>query len=242
MVRYWSMPVLIKCLKAKWEFQISKSLRTFDVHAHPNLTVLLKWDDSRDNLNLNYTLCTVVGTIWCDKHAGTVTAVRLRNKSERLYFQFGSFKCWVPSDAGCSFTFLAFVCLCPVPFNSVCISLFPPSVNERYTCLWKCTPCNFLSFSWLYALTVLTHKTKYVGLQFFAPAPRHYAQHTYKRTCNDTYSCPAGRCQAPGRGKPRTSLPRCFFGERVECQRQAQGVGLHRAARARPTGGHGGIM
>lgn len=31
-------------------------------------------------------------------------------------------------------------------------------------------------------------------------------------------------------------------GERVECQRQAQGVGLHRAARARPTGGHGGIM
>ena len=47
--------------------------------------------------------------------------------------------------------------------------------------------------------------------------------------------------------KPRTSLPRCFvflgfFGERVECQRQAQGVGLHRAARACPTEGHGGIM
>lgn len=37
-------------------------------------------------------------------------------------------------------------------------------------------------------------------------------------------------------------FPGVFFGERVECQRQAQGVGLHRAARARPTGGHGGIM
>lgn len=37
---------------------------------------------------------------------------------------------------------------------SVCISLFPLSVNERYTCLWKCTPCNLLSFSWLCAHTI----------------------------------------------------------------------------------------
>lgn len=45
-------------------------------HTHPNLTALLRW--GRLNLNLNYTLCTVVGTIWCDRHAGTVTAARRR--------------------------------------------------------------------------------------------------------------------------------------------------------------------
>ncbi|KAG7244707.1 hypothetical protein INR49_029726 [Caranx melampygus] len=57
--------------------------------------------------------------------------------------------------------------VCPVPLI-LSVSLFPLSVNEHYTCLWKCTPCNFLSFP----------------------------------------------------------------SSRAGCQRQAQGVGLHRAARA----------
>lgn len=51
------------------------------------------------------------------------------------------------------------------------------------------------------ALYSHTHTfTKYVGLRFcFAPAPTHNADtHTYRQTCKDTYSCPAGRCQAPG--------------------------------------------
>lgn len=92
---------------------------------------------------------------------------------------------------------------------SVCISLFPLSVNERYTCLWKCTPCNLLSFSWLCAHN-LTPKLN----TLCAPALRHYAHthaHTYKQPCNDTDSSPAGRCQTPGRSKPRTSPSRCFY-------------------------------
>lgn len=35
--------------------------------------------------------------------------------------------------------------------------------------------------------------------------------HTYKQTSKDICSCPAGRCQAPGTSKPRTSLPQVCF-------------------------------
>merc|ERR1712035_129890 len=86
--------------------------------------------------------------------------------------------------------------------NSVCISLFPLSVNERYTCLWKCTPCNFLSFPGSVRIHTLTRKVKYVGLLFFAPAPRHLRAHTHtpiSKHVKTLNSCPAGRCQAPGR-------------------------------------------
>lgn len=53
---------------------------------------------------------------------------------------------------------------------SVCISLFPLSVNERYTCLWKCTPCNLLFF-----LTVCAHNLTPKLNTLCAPALRHYA-------------------------------------------------------------------
>lgn len=39
----------------------------------------------------------------------------------------------------------------------------------------------------------------------------HTHAHTYKQPCNDTDSSPAGRCQTPGRSKPRTSPSRCFY-------------------------------
>lgn len=45
--------------------------------------------------------------------------------------------------------------------SSVCIPLFPLSVNEHYTCLWKCAPCNFLSFPG--SVRTLS-QSKYVGL------------------------------------------------------------------------------
>lgn len=121
---------------------------------------------------------------------------------------------------------------------SVCISLFPLSVNERYTCLWKCTPCNLLSFSWLCAHTISL--PNWIHSVHLHSDIVHTHAHTYKQPCNDTDSSPAGRCQTPGRSKPRTSPSRCFyfiliylfFRERTGCQRQAQGVGLHRASRA----------
>lgn len=50
-------------LESQVGFLNLKKPTTFDVHTQPNLTVLLRWDDSHDNLNLNYTLCTVVGTV-----------------------------------------------------------------------------------------------------------------------------------------------------------------------------------
>lgn len=126
------------------------------------LTVLLRWDDSHNNLNLNYTLCTVVGTIWCDKSCWHSNCSSAPNNSEetKSWKMNWSFKLRISklalfrvsgcgpasSEAGCSLTFLAFVLSPSCAMNSVCISLFPLSVNERYTCLWKCTPCNLQLF------------------------------------------------------------------------------------------------
>lgn len=63
-------------------------------------------------------------------------------------------------------------------------------------------------------LTVCAHNLTPKLNTLCAPALRHYAHthaHTYKQPCNDTDSSPAGRCQTPGRSKPRTSPSRCFY-------------------------------
>lgn len=165
MIHYWLMPVSIKCLKAKvGVFKISKEKKQKKKGLLPpsmftptqTSVYCSGGNDSHDNLNLNYTLCTVVGTIWCDKHAGTVAAARLRTNLTGKKFKF---KTCVSNSSTCRWQFyFSGICLslsCAI--NSVCISLFPLSVNERYTCLWKCTPCNFLSFPDLCTLTVFTH-------------------------------------------------------------------------------------
>lgn len=73
----------------------------------------------------------------------------------------GSFGCGALSR--CSFNFSGICLSLSCAINSVCISQFSLSVNERYTCLWKFTPCNFLSFPG----SVHSHTwTKYVGLRF----------------------------------------------------------------------------
>lgn len=83
MISYWLMPVRLNAWK-RWEIFKFQKPPAFDVHTHPNLTVSLRWEYSRNDLNLNNTLCTVVGTIWCDRHAGTVTAARLRTNLTHL--------------------------------------------------------------------------------------------------------------------------------------------------------------
>ena len=166
MIRYWLMPVQLHAWKQVGVFQFPKKKQntaTFDVHAHTKNPhcIAQVGTHSRDNLNLNFSLCTVVGTIWCGKHAGTVTAAPLRNKSERRkkrweterheFPKFGSFSVWSAEQMQLYFSGICLSLSCAI--NSVCISLFPLSVNERYTCLWKCTPCDFLSFPG----SVLTH-------------------------------------------------------------------------------------
>lgn len=120
---------------------------------------------------------------------------------------------------------------------SVCISLFPLSVNERYTCLWKCTPCNLLSFSWLCAHTISL--PNWIHSVHLHSDIMHTHTHTPRSNHVMTLTHPPlGDVKhqeevSQGRHLPGVFiLFYLFFRERTGCQRQAQGVGLHRASRA----------
>lgn len=97
--------------------------------------------------------------------------------------------------------------------DSVCNSLFPLSVNERYTCLWKCTPCNFLSFSWLCTQTLShTHTNSICRPTVSAPAPTRYTHtHTPKsKHVKTLVHAQLGDVKHQARVSQGRHFPRCF--------------------------------
>lgn len=178
--------------------------------------------------------------------AGTVTAAQLwtnqrknkihtvkDNENQNEHFQCGP----LLSDAGCSFTFLPSVCLCPVPLFCLYFSI-------STVCKWTLhVPVEMypLQLTLLF-LTVCTHNLTPKLNTLCAPALRHYAHtHTHTPRSNHVMTLthpPLGDVKhqeevSQGRHLPGVFiLFYLFFRERTGCQRQAQGVGLHRASRA----------
>lgn len=107
-------------------------------------------------------------------------------------------------------------------------------------------PLQLPLFSWL-----CMHTVSHINLNttVCAPAPRHYAERTRAHTHTPISKhvmtlihAQLGDVKHRAKVSQGRHFPGGFsFGERVECQRQAQGVGLHRAARACQSEGHGGI-
>lgn len=80
-------------------------------------------------------------TCW---HSNCSTALNKKKTKQRCVFPIWLLSVLSTDRMQSCFSGICLSLSCAI--NSVCISLFPLSVNERYTCLWKCTPCNFLSF------------------------------------------------------------------------------------------------
>lgn len=102
----------------------------------------------------------------------------------------------------------------------------PPATSSLYLVLYAYSPHT---------------QTKYVGLQFFlhrnimhnTPNSEHVMILSHAQLGDVNHQAEVNQgCHFPG----------VFLVSGWECQRQAQGVGLHRAARSRRTAGHGGIM
>ncbi|MEQ2286741.1 hypothetical protein AMECASPLE_005482 [Ameca splendens] len=90
-------------------------------------------NESRNSLNLNHTLCTVVDTISCDKscwHSNCSSALCKSEKTQkkRLVKELNLKKC-ISNLMQFYFSGICLSLSCDI--NSVCNSLFQLSVNER---------------------------------------------------------------------------------------------------------------
>lgn len=221
MISYWSMPVWLSAWKLVGVFSDFKSLQPSMFTPTRNSLYCSGGDDSHDDLKLNYTLCTVVGTIWCDKSCWHSNCSPALNKSEKIEVEIDHlrFRNWLVSAWGAAhvircwmqFRFSGICLSLSCAINSVCIP--PISTVFKWTLHVpvEMYPLQLPLFSWICMHTVSHIKTKYVGLHFVHPHwdVMHNA-HTYKQTCNGTCSCPAGRCQTPGGRKANSDSSQVF--------------------------------